>query len=318
MDLSSSPGVGVKLAALLVVLGAFVAPVASAQNVHVLIITGLAGEPQYGTVFRAEAGLLADSARRRWGVADSSLVVLGEDPAEDPKHITGHSTKEEITKAFLQLSKRVVPGDVVLVFLNGHGTGEGASSKVNVPGPDPTAGEYAAWLSGFAAQTVVFVNAASGSGDFGAVLAGKNRLVVTATKTAIERNASVFAMPFVNGLVGAADTDKDDRVSVLEAFEFAKKEVARLYEADKRLLTEHATLSDTALARSVSFGAPRAAADPRVVAMIAERQQLEAQVAALRARKATTDSTIYANELENLILKIAEKSQAIRAAGGKP
>ena len=54
----------------------------------------------------------------------------------------------------------------------------------------------------------------------------------------------------MRGLTGTeADGDKDGRVSVFEAFDFAKKEVARSYEADKKLLTEHAVLSDTTLAR---------------------------------------------------------------------
>jgi len=292
---------------------------AHAQQTHVLIITGLSAEPQYKAAFLRTAATLADSARARWKVADSSLIVLGEDPADDPKHIKGKATKEAVANAFLRLSKRVAPGDVLLVFLNGHGAGERSTSRVNLPGPDPTAADYAAWLSGFARQTIVFVNAASGSGDFLPVLAGRGRVVVAATKTAIERNETVFATPFVRGLTGTeADGDKDGRVSVFEAFDFAKKEVARSYEVDKKMLTEHAILSDTILARRVSFGVPVGGADPKVAALVAERQALESQVADLRAKKATTDSTVYAAQLEKLLLELAEKSQAIRAAGGKP
>jgi hypothetical protein len=297
----------------------FCAGVAHAQRVHVLIITGLSGEPQYRARFNDAAATLADTARLRWGVADSSLIVLGEDPAQDPKHIQARSTKEEVGQAFVRLSRRVAPGDIVLVFLNGHGAGEGPNSRVNLPGPDPTAAEFAAWISGFARQTVVFVNAASGSGDFARVLAGRGRIIVAATKTGIERNETVFAGPFVRGLTSSeADADKDGRVSVYEAFDYAKKEVGRLYEVDNKLLTEHAVLSDTALARTVAFGARSGNADPRVVALVAERQELESQVAALRARKATTDSTTYEHELERLLLLVAEKTQAIRAAGAKP
>jgi hypothetical protein len=292
---------------------------ASAQQTHVLIITGLSAEPQYKAVFLRTAATLADSARLRWKVADSSLIVLGEDPADDPKHIKGKSTKEEVANAFLRLSKRVAPGDVLLVFLNGHGAGEGPGSRVNLPGPDPTAADYASWISGFARQTIVFVNAASGSGDFLPVLAGRGRIVVTATKTGIERNETVFAAPFVRGLTGTeADADKDGRVSIFEAFDFAKKEVARVYETDKKMLTEHAIMSDTILARRVSFGVPASGADPKIAALVAERQALESQVADLRARKASTDSTVYAAQLEKLLLELAEKSQAIRAAGRKP
>jgi len=296
--------------------GAFVA---QAQRVHVLIISGLAGEPQYRARFLEAAATLADSARTRWGVADSSLIVLGEDPAQDPKHIKGKATKEEVQQAFVRLSQRVAPGDIVLVFLNGHGAGEGPMSRVNLPGPDPTASDFAAWVSGFTRQTVVFVNAASGSGDFVPVLAGRGRLVVSATKTAIERNETVFAKPFIRALTTSeADADKDGRVSVDEAFDYAKKEVGRLYEVDNKMLTEHAVLSDTAMARTVAFGGKSASSDPRVIALVAERQELESQVAALRARKATTDSATYEKELERLLLLVAEKTQAIRAVGSKP
>ena len=290
-----------------------------AQQTHVLIITGLSGESQYRAPFLAAAAMLADSARARWGVVDSSLIVLGEAPAADPTHITGRSTREEVAQAFLRLSRRVAPGDVLLVFLNGHGAGEHAASRVNLPGPDPTAADYATWLSGFVRQTVVFVNAASGSGDFVPVIAGKGRIVVTATRTGIERNESIFARPFVRGLTGTeADADKDGRISIFEAFDFARKEVARAYETDNKLLTEHAVLSDSMLARTVSFGARRRNTDARVAAMVAERQALESQVVALRSRKATTDSTAYDHELERLLLLLAEKSQAIRAAAANP
>ena len=296
-----------------------VACTATAQRVHVLIVTGLAGELQYRAPFMHAAAMLADSARTRWGVADSSLVVLGEDPAADPKHITGRSTREEVARAFLRLSRSAAPGDVVLVFLNGHGAGEGPTSRVNLPGPDPTAVEYAGWIAGFARQTVVFVNAASGSGDFVPVLAGKGRVIVSASRTGIERNESIFATPFVRGLTGTeADADKDGRVSVFEAFDFARKEVARTYEEGKKMLTEHAVLSDSALARTVTFGPPRVREDPRIAALVAERQALESQVLALRGRKAGMDSTSYEHELERLLLLVAEKSRAIRVAGGAP
>ena len=305
--------------ALLVMACALVALPIRAQQTHMIIITGLAGEPQFAKKFMESTDELVDAAREKWGIADSSLFVLGEDPALDPKHVKYKSTKDEVARAFLALSKRVSPGDVLFIFLNGHGSGEGPGSRVNLPGVDPTAADFNTWLSGFAKQTVVFVNAASGSGDFVGVLAGPGRVIVSATRTALERNEATFATPFVHGLATAeADADKDGKVSIIEAFTYAKKEVTRAYEADKRLLTEHATLSDSVLARSVAFGAPRGSSNPKIVALVVERQALESQVAALRARKTSMDSTAYSNELEKLLLAIAEKSAAIRAAGGKP
>ena len=288
--------------------------VADAQRVHVVVVSGLSGEPRFRARFEQVAGMLADTARVRWGVADSSLILLGEDSAAAPRRMR-RATRDEIAQSFVRLSRRVSPGDVVLVFVNGHGSGEGAGSRVSLPGPDATAADFAGWLAGFARQTVVFVNAASGSGDFVGALAKPGRVVVTATRTAIERNETSFAAPFVRALTGSeADADKDGRVSVLEAFTFAKKEVARAYESDNRMLTEHAVLSDSALARTVAFGGSRPSDDPRVAALVVERQALESQVAALRARKDSMDAAAYGRELESLLLQIAAKTRAIRGA----
>ncbi len=290
-----------------------------AQQQHVLVVTGLGGEPAYRDAFFGAAVLLHDVARDKWNVANESLIVLTEDPARDAKRFRGKSTREEVGNAFLALSRRAKPGDVVFVFLHGHGSGQGAESRVNLPGPDPSAADYASWLSGFSQQTVVFVNAASASGDFVRILAGPRRVILTATKSSVERNDTRFATYFVRGLSsGEADADKDGKVSVLEAFSFAQREVAREYEADKRMLTEHALLSDSTLAATVAFGGRAVSADPRVAALVAERQALESQVAALRGRKDAMPADAYERELERLLVAIAEKTQAIRAAGGTP
>ena len=290
---------------------------AAAQRVHLLVVSGLAGEPRFRARFERTAALLADTARTRWGVADSSLIVLADDAPGSSRR--PRSTRDEIAQAFVRLSRRVAPGDVLLVFIEGHGSGEGLGSRVSLPGPDATAADFAGWLGGFARQSVVFVNAASGSGDFVGVLAKPGRVVVTATRTAVERNETTFGAPFVRGITGGeADADKDGQVSVLEAFTYARKEVERAYETDDRMLTEHAVLSDSALARTVAFGGARHSTDPRVVALVAERQALESQVAALRARKGSLDTAAYEHELERLLVAIAEKTRAIRGAGGRP
>ncbi|MFN9204639.1 MAG: hypothetical protein ACK6DP_16475 [Gemmatimonas sp.] len=292
-------------------------PIASAgaQRMHVLVVAGLSGDPAFRQRFADAVTATRTAAVQRWGVSDSSLLVLTEDSLAAGRPVR-RSTRENIGAAFLVLSTRVQPADVLMVLLIGHGSGEGPQSKVNLPGPDATATEYAAWLRPFAAQQVVFVNAATGSGDFVPVLAGPGRVVITATRSALEKNDAEFLQHFTRALGGDdADADKDGRLSVHEAFRFARTEVAKSYERTNRMLTEHAVVSDSLAAARITFGR-RAAADPRIAALIAERQALESQVAALRAKKASMDTTAYEAELERLLLAIAEKSQAIRAAGG--
>jgi hypothetical protein len=291
---------------------------ADAQRTHVLIISGLSGDATFKRAFDQVAATVKEAARVKWGVTDSSLVVLTEDSLPS-KLSRGRSTREAVGAAFTSLSTRVQPGDVLLVLLLGHGSGEGPNSKVNLPGPDATAAEYASWLSGFAKQSVIFVNAATGSGDFVPVLAAPGRVVITATKSALEKNESLFAGVFAKALAGDdADADKDGRISVLEAFQYTTKEVAKVYENTGRMQTEHARLSDTTRAMAVSFGKSLVTSDPKVAALVAERFALESEVAALRNRKSTMDAAAYDAELERLLLAIAEKTQAIKAAGGKP
>lgn len=291
-----------------------------AQATHVLIVSGLSGEPRFAQRFEGAARALYDVAKQSWKVSDSSLIWLAEDPARDRQRIRARSTREEVEAAFVGLSRRVGPGDVVVVLLVGHGSGELENSRVNLPGPDPTAANYATWISGFARQSVVFVNASSASGDFIDVLKGPGRVVLTATRSALERNESVFSDHFVAGIAsGDADADKDGRISVLEAFGYAMREVERAYETAGTLRTERGLLSDSTLAARVTFGPPPAGADdPRVRALVAERVALEEQLAALRARKATMTEAQYEDELERLLVLIAEKSAEIRAAGGRP
>lgn len=310
-------GVSVVRAFAVCALVAAFAPPVAAQHTHVLIVTGLAGEPQYGIKFHSAGVAVYQAAKTKWGVADSSLIYLADDPTADPQRIKGRSTKTEIQNAFLALSHRVAAGDVLVVFLLGHGSGEGPASAVNVSGPDPTAADYSSWLAGFAKETVVFVNASSASGDFVPVLAGPGRIVITATKTAFERNESVFASFLADGLAsGSADADKDGRVSVLEAFQFARQETAKSYSDANKLMTEHAILSDSTLAQLVRFGAAATSSDPKVAALQTELRDLQDQLTVLKSRKAQMDSAKYDSELERLLIAIAEKTDAIKKAGG--
>jgi hypothetical protein len=312
---------GVRLLAGLVTPAAL-APALPAQGggaSHVLLVTGLSGEPRFSVRFHAEAASIYDAAKARWGVADSSLIYLAEDPAQDPARIRGRATRDGIAAALGALARRSASGDVVLVVLIGHGSGEGAESRLNLPGPDASAADFATWLRPLVGRLVVFVNASSASGDFLPVLSAPGRIIITATRSAMERNETAFAEQFSGGLTSeSADADKDGRITVLEAFTFARQGVARYYEAKSQLATEHAQLSgDSAVTRSIAFGTAPAPTDPRIAALFAERRALEAQVDLLRRRKATMDSTAYERELERLLLEIATRTAAIRAAEGK-
>ena len=212
------------------------------SRTHVLIITGAAGEPTYAERFEEVGATLVDAFRRSGG--GTQVTWLAEAPQKDPTRIAGRSAKAEVMGALDRLAAAGA-GDQVLVVLVGHGSHEGAESRVNLPGPDLTAAELGRKLDAIRGARVAVVNAASAGGDFVGALAKPGRIVATATKTAFERNETRFAEHFADALArDVADVDKDGRVSLLEAFTYARAEVVRMYERDRRLLTEHAQLDD--------------------------------------------------------------------------
>src|SRR3990170_3251275 len=218
---------------------------AAAQSVHLAVIVGLSGDPEHAQLFQRWASTLIDTASGRLAIPKDRIVYLAERPEDDAQRATGKSTQAEITRAFGALARSVKPDDVVFVVLIGHGTFDGRTAKFNLPGPDMTPADFEPLLKGLKSRHVVFVNTASASGPFVQALAGPGRTIVSATRTGAERFATLFGGYFVDALAGTdADADKNSRTSVLEAFNFAKREVGVAYEREGILVTEHPILSD--------------------------------------------------------------------------
>jgi len=285
---------------------------AAAEQSHLVIIVGLGGEKKYSEAFRAMAVSMVGAAEKKLGMDPAHIVSLGEN----------ESTRESVQKAFREVTFRAAPGDLVFILLIGHGSFQQGESRFNLRGPDMTAADFVPLLDALASRTVVFVNTASASGDFVKALMGRDRTIVTATKSAQERNETAFARHFVDAFAtGGADADKDERVSVLEAFDYARREVQRFYEKERRLLTEHAVLEDGregALARTVFLGSGDGetqsadAGDPKLAALRQERRDVERRLDTLKARKETTAAAPYEEELEKLLLELALKEAEIR------
>jgi hypothetical protein len=307
---------------------------ASAQP-HVAIVVGHPGYPEYRELYGKWAADLVDAATERFGVPREHVHYLTDRIDDDPTRATGRSTREEVHKAFEKLAT-AGPDELVLIVLIGHGTFDGREAKFNLPGPDMTPADFAALVRRLASQRVVFVNTASASGPFIEALAGPGRTVITATRSGRESFATIFGGYFVDALTGdAADTDKNGRVSFLEAFEYARREVETAYERQGILLTEHALLEDAggkegtatptadgAVGRTaalLSLGSPEAdalPADPALRALYEERRALERRVESLRLMKDGMEPQRYARDLEQVLTELALKTRQIREMEG--
>jgi hypothetical protein len=174
----------------------------------------------------------------------------------------------------------------------------------------------------------VIIAATPSSGASLEKFGGKNRVVVTATRSGAEGNDIVFYDYFLQALESAsADEDKDQKVSVWEAFKFGVAGTERFYKEEGRLATEHPQISDNGaektdakakepplLARSTSFvvDRPIVSSDPRLQALLNERKELEQKIEALRINRSSMPAAEYDKQLEDLLVQLALKNQEIR------
>jgi len=301
------------------------ASAASAQDRYALVVTGASGGAIYAERYAAWRTALVDKLTRVFGVPREHVVVLTEapGPGEMP------ATREGVRRAVERVERVVRSNDLLMVVLIGHGTFDGAEGKFNLVGPDLTAREWADLLARVSGRLVV-VNTTEASFPFLAALAGPRRVVITATDGPAQRFSTVFPEYFVSALDDpAADTDKNGRVSVWEAFVMASARVRRHYEARGQLATERALLDDTGDGVGKEAGAPGpdgplaaqvfldaqpapAVADPELLELYRRRAELEAEIEALKTRKPLLLERDYLREFERLLIELARVSREIR------
>ena len=322
---------------------------ALAQTSYLVIISGIGGDEERRERFYEWSSTMREAALTRIGLPEENVFYLGEEPEREGVH--AKSTKENIVQLFDELTARVSPGEQLYLLLIGHGSFRSEESRFNLPGPDLSSVDFRVLLKRFDKQQLVFVNTTSASGGFVAELSGPNRVIVTATKSGFERNEAQFGKYFVEAYAGdGADIDKNGKVSVTEAFNYARIEVERFYEQDQRLKTEHAVLEDDGDGEGVTELAPRSAvggevkdgavaaraflapaaedaggesaealaANPELKKLVDKKAALAERIAELRLQKDALEEELYLQELERLLLELAEVTERIEAARTKP
>jgi hypothetical protein len=286
-------------------------------STYYVTIGGMGGEPEYDQRF---SGWAKDIDKALKSAQDAKVETLY-GPA---------ATRDAIRAAFTRIAKEAKPQDALVVMLIGHGTFDGVEYKINLPGPDLSAIELASLLDRMPPSRQLVVNMTSASGGAIDALRKENRVIVTATKTGTEKNATVFARYWVEALNDpAADADKNETVSALEAFRYADQKTAKFYETQKRIATEHALLEDTGKGEGVRAPSPEngegmlasafpllrlgtnasAAGNPQKMKLLAQKEELEQQIDRLKYEKAAMPSEEYKKQLGVLLLQLA-KTQA--------
>ena len=272
---------------------------------QVLVVAGMGGEPQYEERFR------------EWSeqVAHTSMSVASE--AARVQRLAGNDARrDKIREQLRAAAGKLQPGDHFVLVLLGHGSFDGNEYRFMIPGDDITGSELQTLLDGFPkGVTQLVVNATSTGGAVVDKLAGPQRVVIAATKSGGERNATRFGGYWAEALGSSdADRDKDGNVTAQEAYDFANRKVVESFKSDAAIATEHARIAGSDPARFVvaRLGAAALfASDAQLVALRAEQDGIEKRIDDLRARKGDLAVDDYYNRLEPVLLDIARLGQRI-------
>jgi hypothetical protein len=281
-------------------------------------ISGLGGEADYAQRFKMWADDIDSSLKKAGG--ETTIVTL-----QAP-------TRDAIRAKFTEIARQAKTGDALVVMLIGHGSFDGQEYKFNLPGPDISGAELASLLDKIPASRQCVVNMTSASGGSLDFLRKPNRVVIAATKAGSEKNATVFARYWAEALRDpAADVDKNESISALEAYHFAQHKTTEFYDTQKRLATEHSVLEDTGKGNAqrdpktdtgegklaaafplVRLGANAAAArDPNKRPLLEKKEQLEQAIDKLKYDKAALPADVYKKQLTQLLLELAQTQEAL-------
>jgi hypothetical protein len=300
-----------------VVLLAAMGATARAETFY-LNVAGLGGEDQYEQRFS--------------GWASDLSKLLKNEPGARVETLSGKdATKANIEAKLRAIATQAKPDDTFILLLMGHGTYDDIDYKFNIPGADISATEIAGLLDKIQAKQAVIL-ATSSSGAAIPILQKAKRVVITATKSGTEKNATIFARFWVEALRDpGADTDKNEVVTVLEAFDYAQAKTKNYFETQKHLATENSLIEDMGKGEGVKAVSPENGEgllakrlnvlhlgsvasivnNPEKQALLKRKDDLETAIDELKYRKAAVESSQYKSQMQQLLLQLAQVQQEL-------
>jgi hypothetical protein len=323
-----APPLGTSMTRLLLVLSLALAATSSfAADRYAVVVTGASGGDDYARKYDTLRVSFVSTLKEKFGFDPSHLAVL----ADHESAGVLLATRANVQHVLSDLRQRMTKDDLLFVLLIGHGTSaNGEDAKFNLVGPDLSASEWNDLVKPIPGR-LVFVDTSGASFPFMQKLAGRGRVVLTATDSAAQQFETVFPEFFIKAFEDpAADLDKDGRVSLWEAFSYASAGVRQWFDQHGQLPTERPLLdddgdgvgreaqnpgSDGALARAVYLEPDAASAvegGATLTVLQKAKADLERRIEELKARKSAMAPDAYDAELERLLLELARVSQQIR------
>lgn len=295
----------------------------AAPTADICVVVGAQGGNDFAAGFKTAAQAWERAAKR----GGATYTVFGLEPAANDDE-----TERERLQRWLaeRATDDRTPAWIVYV---GHGTFDGREARLNLRGPDLTAKELATWLEPLR-RPFVFIHGGSAAAPFIPALSAPDRIIITATRSGNELNYARFGERFAEAVANPnADVDQDGQTSLLEAFVTAAQSVQAFYTESGRLATEHALIDDNGdkqgtpadwfrgnrLQRRAKGSAEPDGGRAKLIALVPseteraltpaqreQRDQLERELEALRARKSEFKEDDYYRQLEMIVRRIGE------------
>jgi hypothetical protein len=300
-------------------------PASGAQGRFALIVSGAAGGDEYAAQYAGWTDAFTRTLTTQLLLEPARVVVLS-----DTTDAAAAASADNVRREIGAVRQRMTRDDLLLILLIGHGTYDGTDAKFNLVGRDLESAEWSALLRPLPGK-VVIVNTTSASFPFIERLSGPRRIVITATDSVAQRFDTVFPEYFLRAFgESSADLDKNDRVSIWEAFAFASAAVKRHYQQRGQLATERPLLDDdgdgvgrgaaeqgqdgteasrTYLDQALPGAAPT---DEELLKLLQRKSLLEAEVDELKIRRSFLPADQYASEFERLMIELARVSSEVR------
>ena len=209
-------------------------------DTYVLIIQGISRDPADLAAKDRARNALRGFLLAKTRVDPRHLVVLNAGDAQP----NATPTADNIRRAIDAFTAMIRPQDRFICHYIGQANVVGGMLRLNLPGPDITQKELAGWLTAVAADQQVLVLDCPCAGLAAKVLAAKGRIIVCAA-TAEQAYGTQFTAQFVQVLGGPqTDVDGDGKLSLLEAFTAAAREIEQWYRDQQILATETPCLED--------------------------------------------------------------------------
>jgi len=210
---------------------------------YAMIVSGISKDP---TERQAKDKAVADFSRfllDRAGVKPDRLGVLvhnGSPIRKDAKISTADNIKEQVRT----FAKVIAPEDRFIFYYVGQANIVQDKLRLNLPGVDITHEQLAEWMNGLKVSSMLIVLDCPGAEMAVRMLTGPDRVIIGAC-TAEQRYSTRFSQYFVPALSDdKSDADGDGKISALEAFNLAYKQLDELYRGQGLLKTETPVMED--------------------------------------------------------------------------